>query len=303
MAAQTNAAVPVAPQAAEEAAPPSRSLWRDALEQLLGNRLAAGGAAIVIILALLALAAPALAPDDPTKQHYDLILAGPSAAYPLGNDALGRDVVSRLMWGARISLSVGIFTQLIVLAIGLTIGATAGIRGGQTDNLLMRLTDVVYAFPDLLLVILFRSVFGPGIFMIFLAIALAHWVGVARLVRGQILSLKQQSFIEAARALGATDLRLVLRHLLPNAVGPLVVYTTFNIPRAIFTEAALSFIGIGTPPPTPSWGSMIQEGTQAIFSAPTLVLFPGLAIAVTMMAFTFVGDGLRDALDPRMRRV
>jgi oligopeptide transport system permease protein len=197
---------------------------------------------------------------------------------------------------------VGIFTQLIVLAIGVPIGALAGMIGGRTDNLLMRFTDVMYAFPDLLLVILFRAVFGPSIFMMFLAIALASWVGVSRLTRGQILALKERGFVEASGATGASNAYLIRRHLLPNALGPLIVYLTFNVPRAIFAEAALSYIGIGIAPPTPSWGSMIQEGSQAIFAAPWQVLFPGIAIAVTMMAFTFLGDGLRDALDPRMTR-
>jgi oligopeptide transport system permease protein len=257
---------------------------------------------VVIALALVAIFAPFLAPYDPTRQNLNAINQPPSALYPLGTDALGRDLLSRLIWGARISMSVGIFTQLIVLAIGVPVGAVAGMIGGRTDNLLMRFTDVMYAFPDLLLVILFRAVFGPSIFMMFLAIALASWVGVSRLTRGQILALKERGFVEASGATGASNVYLIRRHLLPNALGPLIVYLTFNVPRAIFAEAALSYIGIGIAPPTPSWGSMIQEGSQAIFAAPWQVLFPGLAIAVTMMAFTFLGDGLRDALDPRMTR-
>jgi len=291
--------VRVAPEAVEELRTP-RTLWRDALRRLVRNRLAVAGAVVVLLLGLIAVFAPAIAPYDPAKQDYALISASPSGAHPFGTDQLGRDVLSRLVWGARISMSVGVFTQLIVLAIGLSIGALAGMFGGRTDNLLMRFTDVIYAFPVLLLVILFRAVFGPGIYMMFLAIALASWVGLARLTRGQLLVLKEREFVTAARAMGASNPRIILRHLLPNAAGPLIVYLTFNIPRAIFAEAALSYIGIGIAPPTPSWGSMIQEGTQAIFAAPTQVLFPGLAVALTMMAFTFLGDGLRDALDPHM---
>lgn len=284
----------------ERAPTPQRTLWRDAWQRLLGNRLAVFGGILVLALTLLVLLTPAIAPYDPTKQDYGLISAGPTVEHPFGTDQLGRDLLSRLLWGARISLSVGVFTQLIVLGIGVPIGAIAAMVGGRTDNLLMRFTDIMYAFPDLLLVILFRAVFGPSIYMMFVAIALANWVGLARLVRGQILSLRERGFVEAARALGASNARIIVRHLLPNAVGPLIVYMTFNIPRAIFAEATLSYIGIGVAPPTPSWGSMIQDGAQAIFAAPTQVLFPALAIAITMMAFAFVGDGLRDALDPRM---
>ncbi|MEA2639804.1 MAG: oligopeptide transport system permease protein [Chloroflexota bacterium] len=279
-----------------------RSLWRDALARLLRNRLAVVGAVLVLALIAVALLAPILAPFDPTKQDYARIAQPPSGERLLGTDGLGRDLLSRLIWGARISISVGIFTQLIVLAVGIPVGALAGMLGGRVDNLLMRFTDVMYAFPDLLLVILFRAVFGASVWALFLAIGLAAWVGVARLTRGQLLSLKERDFVQAARMLGADDLRIVTRHLLPNALGPLIVYVTFNVPRAIFAEAALSYIGIGIAPPTPSWGNMIQEGGQAIFAAPWQVLFPGIAIAVTMMAFTFLGDGLRDALDPRMTR-
>jgi oligopeptide transport system permease protein len=179
------------------------------------------------------------------------------------------------------------------------VGVLASVGGRAVDNLLMRLTDVAYAFPDLLLIILLRAIFGGSLLMIMLAIALVNWTTVARLVRGQMLSLRQQDFALAARSLGASEPRVVLRHLLPNALGPVIVVAAFGVPRAIFAEAALSFIGIGVAPPTPSWGSMVQDGYQAIFAFPHLVLFPTLAIALVMMAFTFLGDGLRDVLDPR----
>lgn len=281
---------------------PPTSLWRDALRRLARNRMSVVGGTIVLVLIVAALLAPLLAPYDPIKQDYSAILSPPSPQHLMGTDGLGRDVLSRLIYGARTSMTVGVFTQLVILAIGLSIGATAGLAGGRTDNLLMRFTDIMYAFPDLLLIILLRSIFGGSVVMIFVAIGLAGWVNVARLVRGQILSLKERGYVEAARAMGAGQGRILRQHLLPNALGPVIVAVTFGIPSAIFAEAALSYIGVGISPPTPSWGSMIQDGFQAIFAFPYLVLAPGLAIAATMMSFTFLGDGLRDALDPRMRR-
>lgn len=199
---------------------PERPQWKRSLERLLHNPLATAGAVVFLLFVLIAVFAPQIAPDDPTKQHYDLILAGPSAAHALGNDALGRDVLSRLIWGARISLSVGVFAQAIILVIGLTIGTIAGVAGGRIDNLLMRFTDVVYAFPDLLLVILFRAALGSNIYLIFLAIALAHWTGMARLVRAQILTLRELPFAEAARAIGATPPRPRAAPLPSQCTGP-----------------------------------------------------------------------------------
>jgi oligopeptide transport system permease protein len=220
----------------------------------------------------------------------------------LGTDELGRDVFTRLIYGARTSLSVGIFTQLIVLGIGLPLGAISGAAGGRADNLIMRFVDVIYAFPDLLLIILLRAILGGSIYMIFLAIGLVSWVNVARLVRGQTLALKQRDFVTAARVFGGFGSYITTRHLLPNSLGPVIVAVTFNIPRAIFAEAALAYIGIGVKPPTPSWGAMIRDGNNVIFAAPHLVLFPAIAIGILMLSFTFLGDGLRDALDPRLRR-
>jgi oligopeptide transport system permease protein len=282
-----------------QAMPAPRSPWVDALRRLARNRLALAGGLTIVLLGLLALFAPLLAPYDYARQDYDVILRGPSPSHWFGTDALGRDVFSRALYGARISLTVGIVAQGIVVVLGLTVGVLASVGGRVVDNLLMRLTDVAYAFPDLLLIILLRAVFGGSLLMILLAIALVNWTTVARLVRGQILSLKQQDFAMAARALGAGERRIVVRHLLPNALGPVIVAAAFGVPRAIFAEAALSFIGIGVSPPTPSWGAMVQDGYQAIFAFPHLVIFPALAIALVMMAFTFLGDGLRDALDPR----
>lgn len=277
------------------------SLWRDAGRRLLRNRLAMAGGIIVLAMVLIALLADVLSPYDPIKQNYNAILEAPSLRHLVGTDALGRDALSRLVHGARTSMTVGIFTQLIVLAIGLPLGALAGYGGGRTDNLLMRFTDIVYAFPELLMVILLQTIFGGSIYMLFLAIGLVAWTNVARLTRGQILSLKEREFVLAARAMGATGAVIIWRHLLPNSLGPIIVTVTFGVPRAIFLEAALSYIGIGVKPPTPSWGTMVQDGYGAIFSFPHLVAFPALAIALVMLAFTFLGDGLRDALDPRGR--
>jgi len=239
---------------------------------------------------------------DFASQDLDSVLTGPSKEHWLGTDELGRDVLTRLIFGARTSLAVGIFTQLIVLGIGLPIGAISGAAGGKIDNFIMRFVDVMYAFPDLLLIILLRAILGGSIYMIFFAIGLVSWVGVARLVRGQTLSLKQRDFVTAARVSGGSGSYVTTRHLIPNSLGPVIVAVTFNIPRAIFAEAALAYIGIGVKPPTPSWGAMIRDGNNVIFAAPHLVLFPAIAIAILMLSFTFLGDGLRDALDPRLRR-
>jgi oligopeptide transport system permease protein len=286
--------------------PEQVGLWTDVWRRFRRNRLAVAGAVVVAVLVLDALFAGLLVQiglvQDPIRQHVELSLSGPSAQHLLGTDYLGRDTLSRLMFGARISLTIGILVQGIYVVIGGTIGLVAGYAGGRTDNLLMRFTDIWYAFPDLLFVLVLVSVFGPSLLSIFAAIGIVNWVGLARLVRGQVLSIKEKEFVESARAVGSSSFKIVLRHLVPNALGPVIVTLTFGIPAAIFLEAALSYIGVGIQPPTPSWGVMIQDGYQAIYASPWQVAFPGIAIAITMLAFTFIGDGLRDALDPRMRR-
>lgn len=281
---------------------PHHTLWGDAFIRLRRNRLAIAGGIVILLIGLGAIFVPLISPYGYAKQDLDAILQGPSWGHPLGTDALGRDVLTRLFYGARISLAVGLFAQAIVLAIGLPVGAFSAWVGGRVDNIIMRLVDVMYAFPDILLIILLRAILGGTIYMMFLAIGLVAWVNVARLSRGQILSLKQQDFVTAARAMGASGRYITLRHLLPNSLGPIIVAVTFNVPRAIFAEAALSYIGIGINPPTPSWGNMIRDGYDVIFAAPYLMIFPAIAIGILMLAFTFLGDGLRDALDPRLRR-
>lgn len=281
---------------------PHHTLWGDAIVRLKRNKLAMAGLTFILLLSIAAILAPFITPYDFAGQNYDEILEGPSAKHPLGTDQLGRDTLARLLYGARTSLSVGIFTQFIVVCIGLPIGAFAGYSGGKIDNVIMRFVDVMYAFPDLLFIILLRSVLGGSIYMLFLAIGLVAWVNISRLVRGQILSLKSRDFVSAARAMGGMGRYITLRHLLPNSLGPVIVSVTFNVPRVIFTEAALSYIGIGVKPPTPSWGAMIQDGFNLIFSKPYMLLFPAIALGLLMLSFTFLGDGLRDALDPRLRR-
>jgi len=280
----------------------SRGLWRDAWRRLLRNKLAVFGLILIAFVVLVALLADVLPLPDPAYQFPNSSYARPTAAHLLGNDQVGRDVLSRLLHGARLSLSVAIFAQIIILALGLTIGGVAGYFGGRVDNWLMRFTDVFYAFPDLLFVIIITTALGASLVNIFLAIGLVNWTDLARLVRGQMMTLREREFVSAARSLGASSPRILINHLLPNSAGPIIVRLTYGIPAAIFTEAVLSFIGLGVRPPEASWGTMVQQGNQAIFSAPHLVLFPAIAIALTMLAFNFLGDGLRDALDPQNSR-
>jgi len=280
----------------------SRGLWRDAWRRLMRNKLAMGGLVIIGLLVLVAVFADFLAPYDPTRLFPGTSYAPPSAAHWLGTDDVGRDVLSRLIHGARVSLAVGIFAQLIILAIGVTIGGIAGFFGSRVDNYLMRFTDVFYAFPDLLFVIIITAALGASFVNILIAIGLVNWTDLARLVRGQLMTLREREFVSAARSLGAPSGRIIVQHLLPNAAGPIIVRVTYGVPQAIFTEAVLSFIGLGVRPPMASWGTMIERGNQAIFSAPHMVLFPAVTIAITMLAFNFLGDGLRDALDPQNTR-
>jgi oligopeptide transport system permease protein len=280
----------------------SRGLWRDAWRRLTRNKLAMGGLAVICLLLLVAVLADLLAPYDPARLFPGQSYAPPSAAHWLGTDDVGRDVLSRLIHGARVSLAVGVFAQFIILVIGLTIGGIAGFFGSRVDNYLMRFTDVFYAFPDLLFVIIITAALGASFVNILIAIGLVNWTDLARLVRGQLMTLREREFVSAARSLGAPSGRIILQHLLPNAAGPIIVRITYGVPQAIFTEAVLSFIGLGVRPPMASWGTMIERGNQAIFSAPHMVLFPAITIALTMLAFNFLGDGLRDALDPQNTR-
>ncbi len=287
--------------------PEQIGLWTDAWRRFRRNRLAVGSLAFVVLLITVAVIAPLLQRigllQDPTSQDVVSNYLGPGAPHHiLGTDDLGRDVLSKVIFGSQISLSIGILVQAIVLVIGGAIGLTAGYYGGWIDNLLMRFTDIMYAFPDLLFVLIIVAALGPTLLNIFVAIGLVSWVGLARLVRGQVLSIKEKEFVEAAKAAGSSPLKIILQHLLPNSLGPVIVSLTFGIPAAIFTEAVLDFLGVGIRPPQPTWGVMVFEGYAAVDSYPYLVIIPCVALSMTMLAFNFIGDGLRDALDPRMRR-
>jgi len=287
--------------------PQQIGLWTDAWMRFRRNRLAVGSLAFVLLLITLAVIAPLLERfgllQDPTAQDVVSNYLGPGAAHHiLGTDDLGRDVLSKVIFGSQVSLSIGILVQAIVLVIGGSIGLAAGYFGGWIDNALMRFTDIMYAFPDLLFVLIIVAALGPTLLNIFVAIGLVSWVGLARLVRGQVLSIKEKEFVEAARAAGSSPLKIILKHLLPNSLGPVIVSLTFGIPAAIFTEAVLDFLGVGLRPPQPTWGTMVFEGYAAVDAYPYLVIIPCVALSMTMLAFNFIGDGLRDALDPRMRR-
>jgi oligopeptide transport system permease protein len=302
------------PQAADWENPEQIGLWQDAWMRFRRNRIAVLGLVIVALLAILALIVPILGTQgysflpihlnlipDPIHQDVANIFAKPGAGHIMGTDELGRDALARVLYGSQISLFIGIVVQFIILLIGGAIGLAAGYFGGRIDNLLMRFTDIMYAFPDLLFVLIVVAALGPSLFSVFVAIAVVNWVNLARLVRGQVLSIREKEYIESARAAGSAPMKIILKHLVPNSLGPVIVTLTFGIPQAIFLEAVLSFLGVGIPPPSPSWGRMVEDGYVAINAAPWLALFPSLAIAITMLSFTFVGDGLRDALDPRMR--
>src|SRR6266571_3248861 len=293
------APTPVAVEAGGEVR--TSSLWRDAVRRLLRNRLAMAGGIVIVLLCLIAIFADVLAPLPYTKTNFGRLNEAPTRDYPLGTDALGRDLFSRMIYGARVSMLVGLGAQVIVVLIGVPIGALSGYLGGRMDIFLTRFIDVMYAFPRLLFVILVMSALGAGLMNIFIAIGLTGWVGIARQTRAQVLAIKEKEFVDGARALGAGFARVLTRHILPNALTPIVVAVTFGIPEAIFTEAALSFIGVGINPPTPSWGQMVGEGQQYIRSYWHLCVFPSIAIAVTMLSFTFFGDGVRDALDPKLK--
>ncbi len=286
----------------QEAALQHRSLWRDAVRRFFRNRLAVLGLVIVLFFLFLAIFADLLAPHPYDKVYFDKVLLFPfvDPAFPLGTDDVGRDYLSRLIYGARTSMTVGLTVQLIALSIGVPLGALAGFRGGKTDFLISRLIDVMTAFPGLLFAIFLITVFGGGLSKVILVLGFTSWVGIARLVRGQLLSLREKEYVEAARCIGASEWHIIFRHLLPNSLTPLLVAVSFGIPAAIFGEAGLSFLGIGINDPLPSWGKMVGISSAYVRVYWHLALFPTLLIALTMLGFTFVGDGLRDALDPRL---
>lgn len=277
------------------------SLWRDAWRRLRRNRAAMTGAVVLVVLSGVALGAPLIAPYGPAEQDYNHVLEGFSLAHPFGTDNFGRDIYSRVLYGARISLSVGVLGVGFGLALGGAIGLTAGNWSGWVDDLLMRVLDVVLAFPQLLLAIMVITVLGVGDLNVVVAIVVFSFPLFARIVRGQILSLKRLDFALAARASGAGEGRILLIHLLPNTVATILVIASLRLGTAILTVATLSFLGLGIRPPASEWGTMLTDGRQFLQIAPHVAIFPGLAIVVTVLAVNLLGDGLRDALDPRLR--
>lgn len=266
------------------------------------NPLAAAGLALVIGFVLCALLAPWIAPRDPAFIELPARLAGPSAAHWLGTDELGRDILSRLLYGARISLTVGASVVTASLFLGLIFGSLAGYYGGLVDRVFTVIVmNAFLAFPGFLLAIAFVAFLGPGLFNLILALSLGGWVGYARLVRAQVLATREREFVEAARALGASDWRVITRHILPNIIQPVIVQAAIGMAGAVLAEATMSFLGLGVPPPTASWGSMLNDGRAHLFDAPHLVLFPAVAVMLAVLSFNFIGDGLRDYLDPRSR--
>jgi oligopeptide transport system permease protein len=283
------------------------SLWQDAWKRLRRNRLAVAGGVIVVLVFVLALVGPWLVYqyNGFTYQTQDLSirLADPSWLHPLGTDILGRDLLARLLYGSRISLLVGLIATLVSLVIGVTYGAVAGYFGGRTDDVMMRIVDVIYSLPYIILVVILLALFERSLFLLFAALGAVSWLTMARIVRGQVLSLKNEQFIEAARSIGVSNLKIIFRHIVPNTLGPVIVYATLTVPSVILQEAFLSFLGLGVQPPTPSWGVLASEGAQAIAVHPLLLIAPGVMMALTLFSLNFLGDGLRDALDPQMRKV
>jgi peptide/nickel transport system permease protein len=272
--------------------------WR----QFQRNRLAVAGGVVVALLGAVALLAPALAPYDPAAYDVKRILLAPSPAHWFGTDQLGRDVLSRMLFGARISMAVGFISVGIAVLLGTLIGTIAAYYGGRVDEALMRFVDLMLNFPRFFLLLTLIALLRPSIWVIMAVIGFTGWMGLARLVRGEILSLREREFVQGARALGAPDARIMFRHILPNALVPVLVSATLGVAAAILTESGLSFLGLGVQPPTPSWGNILIDGKANIEIAWWLSVFPGLAILVTVLAYNLLGEGLRDALDPRLRQ-
>lgn len=288
-----------------------RSLWLDARQRLLKNRAAVVSMIVLTVIALLAVLAPLLSPFAYDEVNYDIIACAPgwwpvqaactAPGHVFGTDAVGRDLFVRVLFGARVSLAVGLVATLVSLIIGVLYGAIAGYVGGRLDGLMMRIVDVLYSLPFIFFVIILMVMFDRNFILLFVAIGAVEWLTMARIVRGQTLSIKQKEFIEAARAAGVSPFGIILRHVIPNVVGPVMVYVTLTVPGVILTESFLSFLGLGIQEPLTSWGVLISDGADQMETAPWMLLFPALFMAVTLFCFNFIGDGLRDALDPKDR--
>lgn len=277
------------------------SYYKDSFKRFRKNKPAMFCAFLILILIVLAILAPVIAPYNPTAQDYIAILQGPTSAHLLGTDEFGRDILSRILYGTRISLSIGIVAQLLASVIGITLGAVAGYYGGWVDTVISRIMEIFSAFPDLLFAMAIMTFMGQGIANLFVALGLLTWVRTARMIRGSVIQLKEKEYVEASKASGGTSFWIILKHLIPNCLSTVIVLVTLGIPNAIMYEASLSYLGLGIQLPTPSWGNMISAAQSYIGLVPTYSIFPGLAIMITVIAFNIFGDGLRDALDPKMR--
>ena len=275
------------------------SLWRDAWIKLCKNYLALFGLAIILLLCLVSLLTPWIAPYGYEEQNLMLGATSPSAAHWLGTDIFGRDMLTRIMYGGRVSLTVGFIATAVALVIGVLWGAIAGFVGGRVDAVMMRIVDIMYALPFMIFIVLLMVVFGRNILLLFLAIGAVEWLTMARIVRGQVMNLRKQEFVEAAYSLGLSQWTIIHRHIIPNTLGPVIVYTTLTIPSVMLLEAFLSFLGLGIQPPQSSWGLLINYGVETMEEYPWLLIFPGVTLSLTLFALNFLGDGLRDALDPR----
>ena len=290
------------PGARAPAASAVRSPAAEAWRRLRRNRLAMLGAAALVVLTLVAGLTPWIAPHPYAKTNLAYGAKPPAATHPLGTDELGRDLLTRIMWGSRVSLGVGILATFVSLTIGVSYGALAGYIGGRADHVMMRLVDILYGLPFMFFVIILVVLLGRNVFNLFIALGAVQWLTMSRIVRGQVLSLREREFVQGARALGSPPLRILALHIVPNAVGPIIVYATLTVPAVMLEEAFLSFLGLGVQPPMASWGSLASEGAAAMEPYPWLILFPGLALTVTLFSLNFLGDGLRDALDPQVDR-
>jgi peptide/nickel transport system permease protein len=284
---------------AELGLPASTSHWRLTRDRFLAHRLAVASVLVLLLLVILVLLGPLLSPYDPQHTNLDVRYEPPSPAHVMGTDSLGRDLLTRVMFGGRVSLTIGVLAMTVAITLGVLVGGVAGFYGGAADAVLMRFVDMMLSFPRLFLLILFSVFFGGHFLTVVLLLGALSWMGVSRLIRASFLSLKERQYVEAARALGVPGRRIVVRHLLPNALAPIIVAATLGIATAIIAESTLSFLGLGIQPPTPSWGNMLKDAQTDIVIAPWTAVFPGLAIFVTVVAINFIGDGLRDALDPQ----
>jgi oligopeptide transport system permease protein len=278
------------------------SLWSNSWYRLKQNRLAMIGLVVLIIIILVSLLTPWIAPYSYEAQNLDLGAAPPSANHLLGTDVFGRDMLTRIMYGSRVSLAVGFLATAVSLIIGVTWGTISGFFGGRVDSVMMRVVDILYALPFIIFVILLMVIFGRNLFLLFMAIGAVEWLTMARIIRGQVLSIKEKEYIDSAIMTGISKWRIITRHVIPNTIGPIIVYTTLTIPSVILLESFLSFLGLGIQPPMSSWGLLINYGVETMEEYPWLLIFPGIVLSVTLFSLNFLGDGLRDALDPKSTR-